>query len=279
MDGEAEGRAQRGFEGSEGDFAVALGEVRVAGVEEGALDGNGEEEVGADGEVAYVEIASVRAGWHRVDRGFGGGSGAHDAEEGAEREADVATVAHGEAATAVVVDGGDQADRVGALRVFAGERALAVAVADHSVGGAAAQAEDFHFEYVAGLGPLDVDGSCDHVRAVDGGVVKSGGSGELGRVVEDAVDAGRGEEGGRVSPLVGEDALVADGVEGDARARRDRKGRLGAGVGEQTPVHCGWVGGEVVVAVDGAAVGLEERHRASWRSAAVRVKPKHWRTL
>lgn len=168
-----------------------------------------------------------------MDRGNGCGSGAHDAEEGAEREADVATVAHGEAATAVVVDGGDQADRVGALRVFARERALAVAVADHSVGGAAAQAQDFHFEYVAGLGPLDVDGSCDHVRAVDGGVVKSGGSGEFGRVVKDAVDAGRGEEGGRVSALVGEDALVADGVEADARARRDRKAGLEQALGSR----------------------------------------------
>lgn len=155
MDGEAEGRAQRGFEGGKGHFAVALGEVRVACVEVGSVDGDGEEEAGADAEVAYVEIASVRAGRHRVDRGFGSGGGAHDAEEGTEREADVATVAHGESAAAVVVDGGDQTDRVGAgaLGVFAGERALAVAVADHAVGGAAAQAEDFHFEYVAGLGP------------------------------------------------------------------------------------------------------------------------------
>lgn len=154
MDGEAEGRAQRGFEGGEGHFAVALGEVRVTGVEESALDGNGQEEAGADAEVAYVEIASVRAeapsGPGQRLRG-----GAHDAEEGTEREAEVAAVAHGEAATAVVVDGGDQADRVGAgaLGVLAGERALAVAIADHAVGGAAAQAEDFHFEYVAGLGP------------------------------------------------------------------------------------------------------------------------------
>ena len=51
-------------------------------------------------------------------------------------------------------------------------------------------------------------------------------------------------------------------------------------LGEQAPAHPGGVGGQVVVAVQGAESGLEEFHfRASRRASEARVNPKHWRTL
>ena len=141
MDGEAEGSAQRGLEGGEGDLAVALGEVRVADVEEGLGDLDGEEEPGAGAEVADVDVPAVRARRYGVDGGFGGRGDAHDAEEGAQREGELAAVADREPAPAVVSDGGHDAGRLArrCLRVFTGEGTLAVPVADHSVGGAAAQ--------------------------------------------------------------------------------------------------------------------------------------------
>ena len=68
--GDAEGRAERAFDRGEGDFAVALGEVRIGDEEFGAGGLNGEIERAAGGEVADVEIAAVDVGRDGV--GFAG---------------------------------------------------------------------------------------------------------------------------------------------------------------------------------------------------------------
>jgi hypothetical protein len=157
-----------------------------------------------------------------------------------------------------------------------------VPVADHPVGSAAEQGQNFDLQHVTGPCVVQCHGSGDDVRAVCLRQVFACGGGQFDGVVQQAVrgDTGRPEEGGRVAALVFEDALVADGVEGDGLARADGQRRFGGGVGQQAPVHPGRVGGQVVVTVQGAESGLEELHfRASRRAPAVRVNPKHWRTL
>jgi hypothetical protein len=138
-----------------------------------------------------------------------------------------------------------------------------VAAGDHPVRHPQIGAEGLDLQDVTGPRLLHEDGSGDHVGAVPvevalGAVVVAG---DLDRVVE---DPGPGnalprEELHGVPALVLEDPLVGDGVDGDrppgAHAQRGLRVH-GRDVAPQDAVH---LGGQVVVAGDGAASGLEDR--------------------
>src|SRR5262249_29904082 len=72
VDPEADHARRRHLHRGHAHLAVALGEVAVAGREEGALDGHGQEELGPAGELLHVEVAAVLAGRQGAEAVGGG---------------------------------------------------------------------------------------------------------------------------------------------------------------------------------------------------------------
>ena len=121
-----------------------------------------------------------------------------------------------------VVDTAEDAGDEGlAGREPAGQRAPAVPAGDDTVVRAAGQRVHADGEPVTGPRAPHGDGSGNHVRAVTRTVVGVGR--DVDRVREHVCggDTVAAEEGDRVAALVFEDALVADGVDGDLRAGLD----------------------------------------------------------
>ena len=216
MDDELEGAGELRFHGGDVDFAVALAGVAVADLEVGTLAVDRDEEGGAGGELLVVHIAGVHPGRGGVGLA-GGGSDAHGAEEGVERDLD----AGGEVGEhAGAVEGDDLGAGVGEV---VGQKAAAGAEGVAGPGDVDGDLLDADFEDVAGFGFGEGDGAGEDVAA---GTFLVG-----GEVVVDVVDVfgdvGGGDAGGFEA---GTGAAGGQGLDGDGVAGVDGEGRLGGGV-------------------------------------------------
>ena len=263
-DVEPDGRAQRGLERRERDLAVALREVRVAGVEEGVLDLHRQVERGARGQQRDVEVAAVRPGRHRVRPLVAGHRDTEDAEERRHREAHDRAVADGAGdqahlrVGAVVGDPGEGGEDVALEGVLAGQGSAPVPVGHHAVRHPRRGLEQVDREQVAGPCAAHRHGTAHDMRAVDADDVRCLGGREGAGVGEHRHVVCREEPVG-VAPLVLEDALVAQRVEGDLVTRLDPQHRLVGGAGEASPEDVLDRGGQVGPA-DRAGADLQRVH-------------------
>ena len=263
-DVEPDGRAQRRLERGQRDLAVALREVRVAGVEEGVLHLHREVQRGARGQQRDVEVAAVGPGRHRVRSLVTGDGDPEDPEERRHREAhhrSVADRARDQAhlrVRATVGDAGEGGEDIALERVLPGQGPTSVPVGHHAVRHPRRGLEQGDREQVAGPRAGHRDGTAHHVRPVDPDHVRGTGGRERAGVGQHRHVVRREEPVG-VATLVLEDALVAERVEGDLVTRLDPQHRLVGGAGEASPQDVLDRGGQVGPA-DRAGADLQRVH-------------------
>src|SRR6266849_5107891 len=183
----------------------------------------------ARGQVLDVDVAAIGARRHRVELAEAARRpGRHDAEEGCERHLD----ALGEFRDlALEVEGNHHA---AVERELVGQPALVHAHGVDAIGHARRRLQHMHGEDVARRGAGDGDGAADHMRPEPAMLHLGVDADEIGqhRLLGDAEAR---KEGLRIA-LVGEDALMRDGVDGDGVAGIDAQNRLG-GAPQIAPMH------------------------------------------
>ena len=257
---EAQCRAQGRLECRQRDLAIALCEVRVADIREGAGHLHGQVQDRPLDEQVDIDVAAVRPGRHRVRALRTRDGDAHRAEERRERKAHDALATLDERQASGAADHRcEDADVLGAARQCAGESALAVPVRDDAVRHARRESDDRDLEEVAGLGSLDEHRPGDHVRPVGDGIT-GGGCRDLDRVGEHRLgrDPVTREVVERILPLIRQDAFVTDRVERDGGPRRDGEHRGIRLARKPPPQHSLLRCGDVVVAGDGPDSGLQD---------------------
>jgi len=198
----------------------------IAAHEERARDVDRKVERRADGEVLQVDVAAIRAGRDRALPAQGARRPRrHDAEEGRERHLDAGRETRH---LPLEVEGDDKAAVQGEL---VGKPAFPHAHRIDAVGRPRRYLEDMDGERVAGLGAGDMDGARDDVRAEAAMLhlgIERNGVGERLHLVA-------GEEDGGI-PLIGEEALMRDGVDRHRIAGPHEGDGIG-GAPEIAPMH------------------------------------------
>ena len=261
-----QGGAQRGLERGERDLAVALGVVGVTDVEPGAVDLDRQEQAAAGAEVADVEVAAVVPGRRGRSGGAVAGGDADQPEERPEVEAHRPAAVADDPASARGVDRGQHRDDVVVLLGdgvdgghLPGEDPAPVAVAHDAVPEPRRQLDGLDAQHAPDPGAGHRHGADHRVGPVVGQLPPERRAGEVAHVVEQLVglDAPAAEERHRVGALVAEEALVADGVEGDRAPVADGGDRGIVGRGQPPPAQRGRAGGDVGRPVDGPGAGVE----------------------
>jgi len=134
-------------------------------------------------------------------------------------------------------------------RHLAGQRAPPVPVGDHAVRRAHLEVVHVNADHVADLRATDLDRPGDDVRSLTRDISVQIRRRHRDRVVEHTrrIDAVAGEERHRVTALVLEDALVADGIDHDEIARINRRHERRVLVGQPAPRRGLWRRGQMMV--------------------------------